>query len=219
MGGVEGTLSTGAAGGGGGTASPLLWRNAGKEYIIGEGACIDPATGKVIWAMPAGEWANRSHTPALEGDLLVYGGGGARSKIGPTGWRLSPTGPTRLWARPPEETQTEGSLGLHRGVAYLRCAGFILALDAVTGAELGRHDKFSAQAVSMVAIGDRVLFPHTGGAIDVFAAGKGFHRLGTFKHASALAKAVTPALTDGLMFTRGTDAVYCFDLRQEPVKP
>jgi outer membrane protein assembly factor BamB len=209
--------------GGGGAASPLLWKNAGKEYIIGEGACIDPATGTVVWAMPAGEWAHTwAGTPALEGDLLVYGGGGAKAKIGPTGWRLAPTGPTRLWTRPPAESISANgtSPGLHRGVAYLYCCtGSILALDAVTGTELGRHDKFYTQGPSVVAIGDRVLFPHIGGAIDVFAAGKGFHRLGTFKHASALGKVVTPALTDGLMFTRGTDGVYCFDLRQEPVKP
>jgi hypothetical protein len=108
-------------------------------------------------------------------------------------------------------------------VAYLHCAhasgpnqGYVLALDAVTGTELGRHDGIISTKCtpSVVAIGDRVLFPHVGGAIDVFTAGKGFHRLGTFKHGSALAKGVTPALTDGLMFTRGTDAVYCFDLRQ-----
>jgi hypothetical protein len=175
--------------------------------------------------MPKDEWAHSNGTPALEGDILVCGGGGAKAKHGPNAWRLAPSGPTRLWTRPPVETieSCGTSPGLHRGVAYLHCAhakgqdqGYVLALDAATGAELGRHDGIISVKCtpSVVAIGDRVILPHVGGAIDIFTAGKGFQRLGTLKNGNAFAKGVTPALVDGLLFCRGTDAVYCFDLRK-----
>lgn len=211
--------------GGGGQASPLVWTTGGQELVLGEAACLDPTDGTVRWTFPKGEWLHRNGTPALEGDLLVLGGGGSKSTAGPSGWRLSAAGPKRLWQRAPVETikSCGTSPGLHRGVAYLHCAdatgqnqGYVLAIDAATGTELGRHDGIISVKCtpSVVAMGDRVIFPHVGGAIDIFTAGAGFRRLGTLKNGSAFAKGVTPALVGGLMFTRGTDGVYCFDLRK-----
>jgi outer membrane protein assembly factor BamB len=201
-------------------ASPLVWRHQGREYFLGVGNCIEPKSGKELWKMKA---AHSSGTPALEGDLLVFGGAG-KDAGGASGWRLTPQKAEKLWQLPPEYVVQGNctSPGLHRGVAYLHCShaggqdkGCVLAVEAATGKELARHDGiwYVKLTTSVTGMGDRVFIIQCNEQFRVFGTGKDFKELGAAAEWRAVyGNSTTPALVNGLMFFRGTDALYCYDL-------
>jgi outer membrane protein assembly factor BamB len=207
-------------------ASPLTWRHQGKEYIMGVGNLIDPKTGKVLWTAPRDQFAHGSGTPALEGDIVVFSGNG-RATVGASGWRMTPQKAERLWALPAEESVSGNhtSPGIHRGVAYLHCShaggqdkGHVLAVEAATGKELARYDGiwYVKLTTSVTGMGDRVFIIQCNEQFRVWGVGKDFRELGQPAEWGKLyGNSTTPALVDGLMYFRGTDALYCYDLRAQ----
>jgi outer membrane protein assembly factor BamB len=202
-------------------ASPLTWRHKGREYVLGVGNCIDPSTGRELWKAAA---PHSSGTPAVEGDIVVYGGAG-KGAGGASGWRMTPEKAEKLWQlEAPYVVQgNHTSPGVHRGVAYLHCPhvngqdnGCVLAVDAATGKELARYGAhwYVKLTTSVTGMGDRVFIVQCNEQFRVWATGGDFGELGRpAEWGSVYGNSTTPALVGGLMYFRGTDALYCYDLR------
>ncbi len=102
------------------TRPPLLWRHAGREYLLSVGGpgvgtvCLEPRSGELLWQEP-GIHAARV-TPALAGDLFIGTDG---PKGGYVCCRLDQTGATRLWSLPAAFTPDWPSPLIHRGSVWM----------------------------------------------------------------------------------------------------
>ena len=108
-----------------GSASVQKWIHDGKEYLIGAGVCVDPATGKDLWSFGPVGGAYQGYTAAISGDLWVGVRNDSNTKPargeGKT-WveclRFSPTGATSVWRLPADSGFCYMSPVIHRGRLY-----------------------------------------------------------------------------------------------------
>jgi outer membrane protein assembly factor BamB len=205
-------------------ASPTLWRNGDRAYLVVHGN--DYATahrledGKEIWRLgdlnPKARY-NRTlrfiASPVATPELIVV----PTAKNGPVvGVKPGAEGqvtigsPHEQWRRPSNTPDVPSPL-VHDGLVYLcRENGILICMDAKTGAELYQkplqRDRYRA---SPVYADGKVYLTARGGTISVVKAGREFELLAVNKFADEFT--ASPVVANGRIYLRGFKALYAFD--------
>jgi len=187
------------------SASPGIWVEGGREYVIIGGAtntfCLDAATGTPAWTAPVGAYQS---TPTVAGNYLIVGDYETVSCL-----RMTATNATVEWSTP--VWSSSSSHCIYQGYAYV--AGFDgmdcreLATGELQWSALG--DSFYASPV----IGGGVVFwgPGREGTLRALRTGPLGGTLGTIS--TSRYQTSTPALCDGKLIVRRADGrIAAFDV-------
>jgi len=128
-------------------------------------------------------------------------------------FRLSESGPPReLWSYERSFNQVVPSPLVYEGVLYfVRNGGILESLDAETGEVLKRgrlRDAIGGYSASPVAADGKIYLASEDGKITTLAAGQEWKVLGTSDLEADIF--ATPALSDGAIFVRTHQTLYCF---------
>lgn len=202
------------------SASPVLWKNNGKSYVICSSAapryyfniyCVDALTGKIVWQQPScGE-----HTAlTLLGDTMV-----ARGNGGCTAYHLTPAKPEQLWTSK-DGGDYGGSPIVYKDHVY-NCGqaytpNLLTVLDLKTGAAtLKYNQKGGACSTGIVADGKIIFVCESGykvGRLIVFNTNPDkYEEVGQLPNQDLVAS-TSPAFADGKVFVRMPTAIACYDL-------
>ena len=207
------------------SASVLKWTHQGKEYLIGQGLCVDPATGKDLWTFGPIGGGYQGYTPAISGDLWVGVGNNGKTARGENRmfvvcYRFSPQGAKVVWRLEDNTALTYQSPVIHRGNVYASM-GNDVCIDLETGklkATAAPQD-FNDQGCSPFAMDGRVFF-HRGRMYDAQPETNGVWKcLDTVKPRTLMCTFPTGAA--GFLYLRGqgsTSLVECWDLRGKEIK-
>jgi len=140
----------------GGNASPAVWRSRGKSRLLCNGrrelACVDPATGDILWTMPGGG----DSTPSVSGDFAaVYS---RTTAIGLSAYRLSEKGAVKLWSHVLDARRTQSSPIIHEGHVYFMGGGFQMCVGLESGEIKWKHPENSNISSPMLADGKIFVF-------------------------------------------------------------
>jgi hypothetical protein len=227
-----------------GHASPVPWRHDGRDHAISLYSgntqsparllCVDPAAGRVAWEH-ADVGAN-DVTLSISGDILItngrkvpstdvakMAGGGGRDLPNVTAFRLTATGPQKLWELPPEHLPNTygysqpcvaGNLlipPMHSTpIAVDIASGKIMHSGLAVNGGLTKSGHGGGGIASTTSNG-RVFT--TGFAVRDAAAGT---VLDVWRGPFAVGY-IIPILSpivDGRIFIRSHDAILCYDLRE-----
>jgi outer membrane protein assembly factor BamB len=210
--------------------TPLRWSAGGKDYVVatnaaGEITCIDPSDGQVLWqVVAAGE---EEYQSVIGGNLLVTRGGV---------FELSATGAEKKWDLPCRPNARATAL-IDGDVVFTRCNAredgkceapgdcYVLGLELATGKQLVRDDEVQADdEAHAFAMAGRVFFEPDSqhGSINwqMFPTSPaGWQQLGasgipSFWSATTYAVPLSHAASEGRIFVRGNDGIYCLDMRR-----
>jgi outer membrane protein assembly factor BamB len=198
--------------------------------------CIEPPTGKVLWSCDVGKAASKGvtvygDTMTVMVDLEDTGGGGsvaATTRARCAAYKLTPAKPEPMWEAPC------GFVSLHTlpavNAKYVVLAGVKESrlLDARTGKELAAYvgaGPFNEGHIMLCE--DRVLLSLDGshGHSEMVILGLSPETFGkplctwSQPHPQTTSyhnKHMTFPAVEGRLFMRGTDGVYCYDLRSTP---
>ncbi len=196
-------------------ASPVLWQQAGKKYLICQGekllSCVEPATGVIIWSVPN----ITKVTPAIIGDDLVTFGN--ESKTGLRAYALSPSGATLRWTVPLADRSAcplidHGYVYAIGGVPKTK----LLCVSLATGA-LQWEQPFGTSEYSspLLADGKILTVKDNGKTLGmVQAAPEKYQELAMFN--LPITRFTSPALSQGRVVLRLTEALACYDLTAPP---
>lgn len=191
------------------TASPVLWKQGDKQYILASSEdtvrCLDPVTGTAVWQLRGASFPT---APGLSDRMLVCNGPGNE---GLSGYGITPEGAKKLWATRGEKALTASAPVITAGHLWMDYGTNLACIAADTGAIVLEATREAGTHGSVVGLGNRALV-------------EGFHLCG-FSNGVAtvappwrlpIAKGTTPACADGRLFIRGRTHVLCYDLRQAP---
>ena len=198
----------------GNNPSASYWRHDGKTYLLTAGGdnltCVDPQTGAVLWATPL----NTVSSPAVSGDVAVVGN--APAKTGLRAYHLSLTGAELLWSL---EMADRGASPLISGGCVYAIGGqrvVMRCLDLPTGALRWEQPFGSADYSSPVLVdGKIVAVIDNGGSLRLIAATPDQYQE-LAKAPMKITRFTSPAVSDGRVYLRLTDAVACYDLTAAP---
>lgn len=230
------------------SASVVKWTHEGKEYLVGHGVCVDPATGKDLWTFGPLGGGYQGYTPAISGDLWVGVGNNGKTARGENRmfvvcYRFSPQGAKVVWRLPDDTNFTYMSPVIHRGRLYATMgwpkltpeetetvtgikdyAGPLLSgdtcIDMVTGKVLGNiGNANNDQGTSPFAMDGRV-FTHGAFMFDAQPEAKGIWKpLATLKPRTQCCTFPTGA--NGFLYLRAAGSkslVECWDLRGKEIR-
>jgi outer membrane protein assembly factor BamB len=186
---------------------------------------LAPSTGDVLWVhdgnrLDGGEAPERRHLNAFVASAVTAGeriyipvGRDPEQGSAPGGiWCLEP-GAT---AGAPEVAWFYGGrdfgraiadVAVSRGVAYAASLdGFVVALDAVTGELLWKHDVLAPVWATPQVFGDQLWIADTDGEIEVLAAGRELKRLAEIRLASPLYRA--PVWHEGILYVMTSERLH-----------
>jgi outer membrane protein assembly factor BamB len=115
---------------GGGNASPVLWEEGGKKFVICNGkdlSAVDLKSGALAWTADAGG----DSSPAIAGDVLAVQS--RRPELGLVAYRISPAKAELLWKFPIDALRTQSSPILDEGHVYLMDDNNHYCFEAATG--------------------------------------------------------------------------------------
>jgi hypothetical protein len=214
--------------------APLPWEHGGKTYFIGCNLsgikCVEAAGGKALWVLASTEdhvVHNGGMQGAIDGDLLlledavdVSGDRKRNGKVGLSCYRLTVSGPEKLW-----RFDCGGTIGIgandktgmsplvYRGYAYFQMPSRpkrAWCIDMKTGKAVATISGSAGMRYgNTVGVTDKILTP--GG---IFGAGADFRSLsGGGRDAIKCTAYSGPCVADGYLYTRDNRRVYCYDLR------
>ncbi|MBI3830420.1 MAG: PQQ-like beta-propeller repeat protein [Planctomycetes bacterium] len=189
--------------------SVVAWSSAGKTYLIGGAACVDPATGSILWSVKGGGHA----TPAISGDVMVLHGDKIRA------YRIAPEKGELLWEAN-SSTDRMSSPVIYRDCVFFDGAyqsGFG-CLDLKTGAEKWRQKAQTSHCSSLVAADGRIFmsFGALGHGYDTEslrmfkAVPEKFEELGRFTPHVTICS--SPTIAGSKLYLRLDDGIACYDL-------
>ncbi len=221
--------------------SPIL---KGQPVTDSKMACIEPKTGKVLWTEPFGG-APEDTLLGIEGDFIVGRAPGVRfkdedgrdSNVGLLAmWRLGSDGATLLWKHDPEtgpKIHPKNQPVLFDGLVFCGVEEPsqepypVACFDASTGKHLGTINVPSGRRPGnimrlegrLMILGDASHVKNT-----VFWASAGGRNFGVagdpwidpHPPTTPLYATITWPYIDGLLYMRGADGIYCYDLRKNP---
>jgi outer membrane protein assembly factor BamB len=187
-------------------ASPVIVELAGKKQIVmaglGRVEAYDPESGETLWSCPGPTYS--ASTPAVGDGLLVVTSSLQDTGVFGVDLRRDPPEPT--W-RHPIKAEVPSPLH-HDGLVYVvQDIGVMACIDAESGELLWRKRLGGNATSSPVLVNDHVLVSLEDGRTAVLRHGPEFEQL----HENALAGGIfaTPAISNGRIFLRTTEALYC----------
>jgi outer membrane protein assembly factor BamB len=206
------------------TSSPVEWKHGAKSYILAAShtaVCVEPRTGRTMWKHP--EVASEG-TPAVSPDYIVCGGGGSRNNpritrsMGLNCHRITPQGAKTAWSL--EYNNHVTSPLIYDGHVYAISEEATLCIELETGKIAGSSQFPGVRSCSsMIASDGRVFREHLYQQVYWFKADpKDFRQLGEYWRPPSQAECTTAVITDGRLFLRGKDCLYCYDLRAPSAK-
>ena len=214
-------------------ATPVLWKNGKRpELVAGGGRKVrsyDPATGKVLWEL-GGLGGRASASPVAEGDLLIVGAGGGRSRGGDEEMsrgalfavKAGASGDITLkdkatsndgvaWSKSKAGPSMASPL-LYKGQVYIveQRGGMLSAYDAKTGKEVYSKERIAGArgfTASPLASDDKIFCTDDSGTTFVIQAGATYKLLG--KNSLNEMFWSTPSAAGGDLFLRGVDHLFC----------
>jgi outer membrane protein assembly factor BamB len=200
-------------------STPLIVEHQGRVELIsalrGELAALDPKTGQVFWSV--NDWGLQAKASPVAGDGVVILTGDFEPKTSEVAVRLGGAGDVAkthgLWRKTPSRGRV-GTGVIQNGYFYgSRTGGFADCIELESGKivwdeRLPVKSGNSAIWTSPVLADGKLYFVNQGGDIFVVRAGPQFelvaaHTLGETCNAS-------PAISDGEIFFRTHDALWCF---------
>lgn len=199
----------------------------GHDYLMLGGACLDAATGKVLWQV-AGASPGSGSTAVGEG-YLVCGGDTAKGP-GLTAYTLNADmtkAPAKAWELGKElASQNNCSPVIYRGHAYTKVRGetdgssSFVAVNLATGTVAAKLPSLRTDACGSLVAGDGLVIYE---GIVLVADPARFARvpndttvLGTGDNSLTWACSQTPCYVEGRLYVKGRNRVRCLDLRAEP---
>ena len=192
--------------------SVVQWTHQGRNYLIsgapGGPYCVDPATGDVLWAPPAGAprvpgmWAC-DNTPVVSGDIVVLY---SEPKMA---FKMTPQKAVLLWKIPGGDH--DASPLIYQDHAYFFGGSGSYCVELKTGEIRWKVGGFAQTTSPFVADGKLFYLPSHG--IGMFRASyEKFEELGRFP--AGISPCSSPAIAGGKLYVRMTDHVACYDLTQ-----
>lgn len=200
-------------------STPLIVEHQGRVELIsalrGELAALDPKTGQVFWSV--NDWGLQAKASPVAGDGVVILTGDFEPKTSEVAVRLGGAGDVAkthgLWRKTPSRGRV-GTGVIQNGYFYgSRTGGFADCIELESGKivwdeRLPVKSGNSAIWTSPVLADGKLYFVNQGGDIFVVRTGPQFelvaaHTLGETCNAS-------PAISDGEIFFRTHDALWCF---------
>ena len=187
--------------------SPVLWRSDGKAYLLCNTstrlACVALATGEVLWWLPGGLFSSAT----VRGDQMAVF---AEEKAhGLSLYQLGVAAPQRLWTV--AFTDRGASPVIYDGHVYAVGRGHAVCVNAETGAEVWRQNVNGGEISSPIVADGKL--------IAVVGVDKLLMMRATPRAAEVLAKSdlgikttSSPAIVDGRLYLRLSEAVACYDL-------
>ena len=221
--------------------TPTRWVHEGQESILvgspsGTVRCIEPRSGEERWTIAVG---SNLHSLPVSGDILICNstpstgeslGIGAGQSLRPAGYRMTLTGATKLWQHDKEACGwiTDGTTGvpIWKTTGFVRSNSGTTMFDIATGKILGHcaEAKIVQESHGYCAEGRFFHEPDSqhGRIHDVIMTGTApdtFKPMGTAwtpPHYSATGyeMPMSHPVVGGLIYLRGADGVYCYDLRK-----
>lgn len=149
---------------------------------------LDGVTGQVT---PSPTWADgRLYLLNIGASLMCYSGGAA---------------PQLLWQYKKGLSDTSSPV-VTNGLLFMAITGFLVCVDATTGAQQWKERAPSAYA-SLVSSGDRVYCMGRDGTMLIVAAERSFRQIGLCQLGDGAD--ATPAMADGRMFVRSNHFLWC----------
>jgi outer membrane protein assembly factor BamB len=199
----------------GNNASPVLWKNDGKDWIVcnsrSELVVVDPHSGAVISSTPGGG----DSTPAIEGNHLVNLS--SNESLGFSGYRLSSNGFEKLWSHPTDARRSQSSPIIFGNHAYLFEDGEHRCVHVDSGV-VAWSQKIPSSITSPLLADGKVLVVINNGnnLLMAKASPEAYTELGKANIRALWVP--SPSLADGLLYIRHRDAVRCYDLRKSPLE-
>jgi outer membrane protein assembly factor BamB len=211
----------------GGKATPIAWRHEGTDTVLcanedGKINCFNARSGEVLWEIT--DAGNNTYQPALAEDYLITVGGC---------YKLSLSGAKKQWDLP-GRPNGKATAFVHNGIVWIRAGNRktaptrLLGVKLKTGQVLVREfcDDANDEAHAF-AISDRLICEpdsqHGSIAWDMYRADpKNWRRFNSgwrpplFPETS-YSVPISHAAGDGRVYVRGSDGIYCLDLRVRPL--
>jgi len=197
-------------------STPLIVQNADGEdemllSVTSELWSLNPATGKLMWyAETPVDTAACPTIVASDGIAYVIGGRrGGRAAVRITG-KGDTTETGVVWS------ETGGSYVpspvLHDGKLYwINDSGIASCIDAKTGEQLGRNRIGGKFYASIVLVGDKLYAVSRFDGTYVFKLGPDFEQIAVNKFADESDCSASPAVSDGQLFIRSDESLYCIE--------
>jgi outer membrane protein assembly factor BamB len=223
-------------------ATPSRFTHEGRDHVIagnraGNVRCLDPRTGRVLWEL-TGAGNNSFTIPVTDTHMILNGvtGGGAATDNGRfAGYRITPDGAMKVWDQPaeipggklPYTAVADGKLYAN----FVRTnmsdpADGLFILDVATGKVLS-YQKFDLKSRSVIMVADgRVILERDGShgktELRMFEAAMPWKGLGAEwtqlrnPTTTGYIMVLSRPFVDGMLYMRGGDAIYAWDLRAAP---
>jgi outer membrane protein assembly factor BamB len=230
-------------------AVPLRYEHDGQEYVIsgvagtgqdepGRVVCVEPSSGRVLWAITEGIRGNREVMSIWRDYLIARAPATVKphveTKKEPTAlscFRISPAGYEHLWTLPGEQGfWSEQPPAIADGYLYARLIGArLLCIEVATGKIVAAEEnRVGFSAGTLVCADGRLIVDrdgsHSGTELYYFEVDpqRGiFRQLGgpwlpPHAHGTSYHPTHSFPYVDGRLLIRGADGIYCYDLRKTP---
>lgn len=190
--------------------SVALWRNGGKNYLIGAGGpglwCVEPEKGEMVWTRPGEGGGIVRSTPILAGDVAVVS---TDDKV--HAFRLAPDKAELLWSAPGGDRG--GSAMVYQDDVYIggNHLGGLQCLDLKTGAVRWKETLGTTEGVTPVAADGKIFFNTGETVIMVRASPEKCELLGKLAHGQVTI-CTTPAVAGGRLYLRQKTRITCYDI-------
>ncbi|MCC5828074.1 MAG: PQQ-binding-like beta-propeller repeat protein [Phycisphaeraceae bacterium] len=211
-------------------ATPVPWRHNGQTYILsphgtdGQVVCVDAATGEVAWRIE--DARTTGYDLAVADDMLVLQ---RRSEDGPylAAYRINAEGFEEAWSLSHELGGIDGRpVVINDGIVYAQLDSGVTLIDPRNGRVLARDDRRRGSASTMVWAEDRLFLDldatHSrtwqrmyDARPDHFRTIHNFWNPPHHQTSAYYRRVLAHPIVDGRIFLRGTDGIYCYDLRKE----
>jgi outer membrane protein assembly factor BamB len=191
--------------------TPAKWIHDGREYAVTGRACLEPATGNVLWTLDAK--TESTADGVVVGATLVIPG--TRQGDPTCAYRLTPTRAERIWQIDPATKSAPWYVTMAadagRGiVAYKAGHSEAFVIDVETGKVLDHKYIGNKLWGGNAIMGDRLIDAQTR-MCRITDVGK-LEYLGSLY--GIRFTCTTPALADGRIFVRAPYGIVCYDLRK-----